>query len=889
MHSPSGIEQHPELRLIGGVFALIAATSIFGWGLLTGSERTSSWTERLERPLIVLPAERSRTKRLPDQELIRDPAWRHFGQAVVLSGSLATGESDDLYLSMAETLKGRIERPSGTPGDEALVIVASERRPTGNDTVGARRIAVRPDGTFEFPTRPDEDRVWLSLEGHYLRLDGGRRVRLAGLGEDEEVVLAPRLGARLSGEVTGLDESLGDVFVELSPSATGPAFARTLVVDGRFEFGGLGVDAPVWVRTSSELGWHQPPEGLELQPGEHQFLSFEVAAPAGAEGLAVDGQGDPLADVEVRARPLGQHSGRGDCTVRTDESGRFSFDGLRAGEWILFFEHEPTAERTRLTLESGQRASGLRLHAKKLVGHVFEVRFEEEVTAPDAHVRLVSQSTGDELTGTTDEAGALALERLAPGNWQVYATAVRGLEVDEGLTARWNVGSFVGSLSLPQDELQPVLLGGDGELVIQLGGENAGVRRVQLEQENGLRFEAEVDVQTLHVTGLDAGSWHVIASDEHGRERRARTPLEAGQRRELNLRTVVAAKAQLDLATGALAGRLRLGTEPHPGEVLIQPSTGRVRRLPTDPFGRFQAANIPIGPATVRVLLDGFDEWIERGVLVANDEEVAIEIALPTGALEGRVTDEAGRPLADLQVTGVAVGARSNVQPGVPRATKTDSSGRFFLPFLETGHWRLEIDGSSASLSRSSFGPIELAGGSTDDVYVLSNPTTLLGRVLDEEQEPVAGARLFGAYDSGERFELNVTTDDEGRWSLDNVAPGTWTILAVTDDGRRTTETTVEATAGERHALGKLVLARGAWIRVLPADESGVPIEAWIELFRQDGTRQDDLVTRGGDGTLRFGPLTDGTYWVRGVDAAGKTVSETIDLAGHDREVNLTF
>ena len=71
-------------------------------------------------------------------------------------------------------------------------------------------------------------------------------------------------------------------------------------------------------------------------------------------------------------------------------------------------------------------------------------------------------------------------------------------------------------------------------------------------------------------------------------------------------------------------------------------------------------------------------------------------------------------------------------------------------------------------------------------VVTTANVGTISGIVVDDDGEPVAGATVT----LGSR---TMTTDADGRYYFDDVAPGTYTITA-TRDGRVTATATVSMT-----------------------------------------------------------------------------------------------
>ena len=103
----------------------------------------------------------------------------------------------------------------------------------------------------------------------------------------------------------------------------------------------------------------------------------------------------------------------------------------------------------------------------------------------------------------------------------------------------------------------------------------------------------------------------------------------------------------------------------------------------------------------------------------------------------------------------------------------------FSFGALPSGTYRLEI--RSRSFGLRTLGPFELANGENRELGLIraSPGMTIAGRVADEEGNPVPGARvsiLAGDYYTvPQRFFPQVTTSQEGSFSLAGIEPGDYT------------------------------------------------------------------------------------------------------------------
>ena len=129
--------------------------------------------------------------------------------------------------------------------------------------------------------------------------------------------------------------------------------------------------------------------------------------------------------------------------------------------------------------------------------------------------------------------------------------------------------------------------------------------------------------------------------------------------------------------------------------------------------------------------------------------------------LSGRVVDGSGSPME---------GARVSVRDVF--ASVSGSDGRFFISRVPAGFGEVVV---TASLSCLVAGDVEsvptptVAGGTTDvgDIVLAAEPTTLTGRVVDELEQPVAGAAVKVFTDS---MAFTATTDANGDFLIADVA-----------------------------------------------------------------------------------------------------------------------
>ncbi|MFV8755777.1 carboxypeptidase regulatory-like domain-containing protein [Nannocystaceae bacterium ST9] len=262
------------------------------------------------------------------------------------------------------------------------------------------------DGKFVIDLLPGTHAVW-AIDGEHAA-SAVERFELASGDVVAGVRLRLREGVRLTGvaragngqPIAGVQVDLGDGLV-LTTDERG-------VFDAGFRRGDqrLVLRAPGMIPRAIDLELDDAPVDLdvELEPARGRY-----------EGRVVDGNGQPIADVEVELHPLDGLSPS--LLTWTDARGVYQFDELTPGSAELSFEHadyvpaelrakigETTSPGEELVLDTGWTAEVLVRSAGR--------------GDPIADVDLVAGHVG----ATTDREGAATLTRLV-GTVDIVATA----------------------------------------------------------------------------------------------------------------------------------------------------------------------------------------------------------------------------------------------------------------------------------------------------------------------------------------------------------------------------------------------------------------------------------------------------------------------------------
>jgi hypothetical protein len=312
-------------------------------------------------------------------------------------------------------------------------------------------------------------------------------------------------------------------------------------------------------------------------------------------------------------------------------------------------------------------------------------------------------------------------------------------------------------------------------------------------------------------------------------------------------------EVRLDGEGRAIVGRVEEAGAPVPGaRVWLGPEGGGpVRETETRAGGGFAFGGLGAGGYALRAARGATASATARAIgaeETAGAPTVRLVLA-PAAAFTGRVIDDAGSGLADVEVR---IELSSAVDDPLPTLARTGGSGAFTTPPLPAGSYRVSAVRAGSVLRRAPV--VDLAGvppAPPPVVLELVRGVRLAGRVRDGAGGWAAGARVLcaastmddltvqtgplplaaeaAALPSGAGRALGTSrvavADRDGRFAVDDLIPGRYRIEIAHPGAEPFRSDELTLGPGERRDVGVLALHAGLPAAGRVVDESGAGVE----------------------------------------------------------------
>lgn len=253
-------------------------------------------------------------------------------------------------------------------------------------------------------------------------------------------------------------------------------------------------------------------------------------------------------------------------------------------------------------------------------------------------------------------------------------------------------------------------------------------------------------------------------------------------------------------------------------------------------------------------------------------EELRYELGAPLRlgvgvAIVGRVRSLEGEPIAAAKVRAWGRSSRSEAT--------SDAEGNFRIEGLAEAVYDVEVR-AKGFVKESLRVPVTLERGG-EASFSLSPAGSLAGVVRGADGQPVSRASVF-AFREGEELR-QATTDRQGSYSLESLAPGPVEVFVRSRDRTQTARVAAQVQAGVQASLD-LTMNEGAKVRGVLSDVEGNRLAKWQVRVRNASGQ----VRRRGEsdeaGNFEVKGLYPGTYTItaRPPNSRGSLVEEEIEV-----------
>lgn len=504
---------------------------------------------------------------------------------------------------------------------------------------------------------------------------------------------------------------------------------------------------------------------------------------------------------------------RGTRSATTDDQGRFLFTALPAGRYslnanrpgylsIAYGARQPGRPGTQIQLSDGQKfQADLQIpRGSVITGVVMDENGEPSPQVPVRVMRFVTQNGQRTLqnssSASTDDRGMYRIYNLLPGEYIVCATP-RNNTVADG-------DRMVLELQALRQELQAA------------GQRNPEQARVLAERVSALQQLQ----QTTPSDGPPPGYAPICYPGSISASSATAVPVGIGEERvgidfQLQLAPLARVEGTVVNSTGAQLRDVSLSlTEVNPMGQAMPSMSARA-----DGEGRFRINNVPPGQfrLTARANIasqpsgggrggpqraEAVIVWASADVVVDGRNVSNVMMTLQQGvSVSGQLAFE-GALQAPTDLTRFRV-TMSHVGPspfgGGASAARVDANGRFTIPSVPPGRYRLSASGASGWIPESSMiggqdaldFPFEVKGNQNISGAVITftdKQTELTGVVTNERGEPAVEYTLV-AFPADQRYWGTGTSrriqttrpGTDGRYTWRNLPPGEYRIAPILD------------------------------------------------------------------------------------------------------------
>jgi protocatechuate 3,4-dioxygenase beta subunit len=454
--------------------------------------------------------------------------------------------------------------------------------------------------------------------------------------------------------------------------------------------------------------------------------------------------------------------------------------------------------------------------------------------------RVIDDSSGAPISEAAISWAPAGAAPASPRGWVVQVTGDAATTTDadgrfelSGLTEKERVTISAQEYShLPASA--DAVAGVDGDVTLRMSSGAQILGRLTGRDGNGVPG-GSIELQAL---GASMGSSSQTSSDasgnfefDHVGPSTYRLSAQLGAQNASPQEVTVAPGVQpppvvLSLSGGAeIVGRVTGLAASELGSVIVRASDGEGFNASATPSasGTYEIDGAPSGAIQMTALVRGFQgRSVSKTAEITEDAaQVEVDLDFPAASTLSGTVMRGGQPQSQLWIS------VSPQTPGAPSTTgraMSDSDGRYSISGLMDGDYlvrAMSLPGSGSSAAHEE--PVTISGDTSLDIDL---PTLSISGTLVEHgsSDPVAAASVMA--DNGQSADSrgipHVTTDSNGRFRIDGLAPGDF-HLSATKAGWQTS--TQDVSIGDTPPDVTLAMDRAEGITIHGFDgRSGLPL-----------------------------------------------------------------
>lgn len=840
------------------------------------------------------------------------------------TGIAAGSRGVDFVLKDAGGIAGTVrDRATGEPIADAKVspVGLSGSHPLERtDEAGFYELEPLDTGTYTLEAKAEG---YVSEKRAGIAVRGGEDTE----GVDFALVPAPRIRGRVTVEggapAAGAELVLSKSFSSDMHFLFGFGRKADAIADaaGRYEIvkGEPGIRYEVQAQSKDCVPGKSAP--FQLVPGRDQEgVDIVLKKGLSLPGKVTDEKGLPVAGAKVRATSrergfsfsmdMGTSSGTGPGSAVADDSGAFTIEGLASGR------HEVKASAdgygtgsTDVTLSPGAEPKPVIVVLR--AGIAISGRVSDDGGNPLADADVSASGRGDSgycrRSAETDEEGRYEIESLSPGTYQVTARLHGyGKGKAEGIVPPAKDVDFTLSAG---GRIAGRVTDGGGRPVMTfsyLTDKAPHSDRVILKHGTAVSSEDG----SFESKPLDPGDYAVTVNAEGfapgkaegikvGSGKTARAEIKLGPAASI-AGTVVREKGRAPVA-GVRVSLLKDRDDDAFGFGLADQDLLEDAVL-SDESGAFVIGDLPTGRFRLKASHPDFAEETVPVASVKEGETTRVEIALKKGrAISGVVKDAATS--APVEGASVTISADRDAKAGMLEkmlasmgrtgagSATSDPAGKWEIANVAPGEYRLLAAHKDYAASESKPVTVKPDADAADIELILSGGARVHGAVKDAAGKAATGASVTAISENG---MAHADADANGRYALEHLAPGTWTVSVAAGKGAggdAGSTKPVSVAAGDDIALD-FTLGGGFSVSGTVISRGAPLAEAHVSFSLDEGGEGVSASGESGkDGAYRVAGLPAGSYevmvWKQGegnFDSCRlpSRVAVSGDLAGQD-------